>query len=306
MRLYDTLTRSLVELPLPPGPIRMYVCGSTVYQRVHVGNSRPFVLGMWLRSWLRETGYVVTLVHNITDVDDKVYAEAARLGFGSRELSARATEWFFEDTNDLGLGRPDVEPRATETIPEIVAFIGELVERGRAYEASGDVYFSVAAAPEYGRLSGARLEDMVSQESSALKRDQRDFALWKSQKPHEDAFRATDAGDIEGAIARLVGRYETMGDANVRVLEMSGRVPAIDYLLEVSRAGHFAWIVRTLLSGDADDEQLVHALYAATDVTLWKLLRRDLGQSRAETEAIVLRLVRGVLGDSPAGKGVTP
>ena len=187
MRLYDTLKRSLVELPSPPGPIRMYVCGSTVYQRVHVGNSRPFVLGMWLRSWLRETGYEVTLVHNITDVDDKVYAEAARLGIGSRELSARATEWFFEDTNDLGLGRPDVEPRATETIPEIVAFIGELVERGRAYEAGGDVYFSVAAAPEYGRLSGARLEDMVSQESSALKRDQRDFALWKSQKPHEDA-----------------------------------------------------------------------------------------------------------------------
>jgi cysteinyl-tRNA synthetase len=165
----------------------MYVCGSTVYQRVHVGNSRPFVLGMWLRSWLRETGYEVTLVHNITDVEDKVYAEAARLGIGSRELSARATEWFFEDTNDLSLGRPDLEPRATETIPEIVAFIGELVERGRAYEAGGDVYFSVAEAPEYGRLSGARLEDMVSQESSALKRDQRDFALWKSQKPHEDA-----------------------------------------------------------------------------------------------------------------------
>ena len=165
----------------------MYVCGSTVYQRVHVGNSRPFVLGMWLRSWLRETGYEVTLVHNITDVDDKIYDEATRLGIASRELSARATEWFFEDTNDLGLGRPDVEPRATETIPEIVAFIGELVERGRAYEAGGDVYFSVAAAPEYGRLSGARLEDMVSQESSALKRDQRDFALWKSQKPHEDA-----------------------------------------------------------------------------------------------------------------------
>ena len=137
-------------------------------------------------------------------------------------------------------------------------------------------------------------------------KDELAFAVVDWQKPHEDAFRATDAGDIEGAIARLVGRYETMGDANVRVLEMSGRVPAIDYLLEVSRAGHFAWIEQTLLSGAADDRQLVHALYAATDVTLWKLLRRDLGQSRAETEAIVLRLVRGVLGDSPARKGVTP
>jgi cysteinyl-tRNA synthetase len=187
MRLHDTLTRSLVELPPPPGPIRMYVCGSTVYQRIHVGNSRPFVLAMWLRSWLRATGYEVTLVHNITDVDDKVYAEAARQGIGSRELSERATTWFFEDTDELGLGRPDIEPRATETIPEIVAFIEELIERGRAYEAGGDVYFSVADAPEYGRLSGARLEEMVSQEASELKRDQRDFALWKSQKGREDA-----------------------------------------------------------------------------------------------------------------------
>jgi len=187
VRVYDTLTRSLVELPLSPGPIRMYVCGSTVYQRIHVGNSRPFVLGMWLRSWLRHTGYEVTLVHNITDVDDKVYAEAARQGIPSRELSQQATAWFFEDTDDLGLGRPDVEPRATDTIPEIIAFVRELVERGLAYVANGDVYFRVARCPEYGRLSGAQLEDMIAQETSDLKEDQRDFALWKSQKPHEDA-----------------------------------------------------------------------------------------------------------------------
>jgi cysteinyl-tRNA synthetase len=187
VRLSDTLSRSLVELPPPPGPIRMYVCGSTVYQRIHVGNSRPFVIAMWLRGWLRGTGYEVTLVHNITDVDDKVYAESARQGIPSRELSARATDWFFEDTSDLGLGRPDVEPKATETIAEIVAFIEELIARDHAYVASGDVYFSVGSFPEYGRLSGAKLEDMVSQESSELKRDQRDFALWKSQKPSEDA-----------------------------------------------------------------------------------------------------------------------
>jgi cysteinyl-tRNA synthetase len=187
MRLYDTLTRSLVELPPTPGPIRMYVCGSTVYQRIHVGNSRPFVLAMWLRSWLRTSGYEVTLVHNITDVDDKVYAEASRQGIPSRELSAQATAWFFEDTDDLGLGRPDVEPKATDTIAEILRFIEELIDKGHAYVANGDVYFSVGSFADYGRLSGARLEDMVSQESSDLKRDQRDFALWKSQKPHEDA-----------------------------------------------------------------------------------------------------------------------
>ena len=187
MRVYDTFTRSLVELPPPPAPVRMYVCGSTVYQRIHVGNSRPFVLAMWLRSWLRHSDYDVTLVHNITDVDDKVYAEAAKQGIGSRELSERATAWFLEDTDDLGLGRPDVEPRATESIPQIIAFIEELLARGLAYVADGDVYFDVASFPEYGRLSGARLEDMVAQETSELKRDQRDFALWKTQKPTEDA-----------------------------------------------------------------------------------------------------------------------
>ena len=165
----------------------MYVCGSTVYQRIHVGNSWPFVLGMWLRSWLRSTGYDVTLVHNITDVDDKVYVEAATQGIPSRELSERATAWFFEDTDALGLGRPDLEPRATETIPEIIAFIEALVGKDAAYVANGDVYFRVADFPEYGLLSGAKLEDMIAQEESELKHDQRDFALWKSQKPHEDA-----------------------------------------------------------------------------------------------------------------------
>jgi cysteinyl-tRNA synthetase len=187
IRLYNTLTRSLELLPEPPGPVRMYICGSTVYQRIHVGNARPFVLAMWLRNWLRQLGHEVTLVHNITDVDDKVYAEAANQGLPSRELSERATGWFFTDTDDLGLGRPDYEPRATEAIPEIIAFIEELIASGHAYVTNGDVYFSVASFQDYGKLSGAKLEDMVAQETSELKRDQRDFALWKSQKPHEDA-----------------------------------------------------------------------------------------------------------------------
>jgi cysteinyl-tRNA synthetase len=187
IKLYNTLTRKLEELPAPPGPVRMYFCGSTVYQRIHVGNARPFLLAMWLRTWLREAGHEVVLVHNITDVDDKVYAEAAKQGLPSRELSERATAWFFEDTDALGLGRPDLEPRATETIEEIIAFIQQLIAEGHAYVANGDVYFSVESFPEYGRLSGAKLEEMVAQETSDLKRDQRDFALWKSQKPNEDA-----------------------------------------------------------------------------------------------------------------------
>ena len=187
IKLYSTLSRKLEALPDPPGPIRMYVCGSTVYQRIHVGNSRPFVLAMWLRRWLRSRGYEVTLVHNITDVDDRVYEEAAKLGKGSRELAEEATGWFIQDTDDLGLGRPDVEPRASETIAEITRFIEALIADGKAYESNGDVYFRVAQYPDYGQLSGARIEDMVAQEPNPNKEDERDFALWKAQKPHEDA-----------------------------------------------------------------------------------------------------------------------
>ena len=187
MRLYNSLTRQLEELPPPPGPIRIYTCGSTVYQRVHVGNARPYVLALWLERWLAASGYDVVLVENITDVDDHVYEAAAEQGIGSRELAERATGWFIEDTDDLGLGRPDVEPRASETIPEIIVLIEELIGRELAYEAGGDVYFRVAGFPEYGRLSGAQLEEMIAQEPSELKQDQRDFALWKAQKPAEDA-----------------------------------------------------------------------------------------------------------------------
>jgi cysteinyl-tRNA synthetase len=187
MRLYNSLTRRLEELPPPPGPIRMYVCGSTVYQRVHVGNARPYVLGLWVKRWLDANGYDVKLVENITDVDDHVYEAAAEQGIGSRELAERATGWFFEDTDGLGLGRPDLEPRASETIPAIIALVQELIDRDLAYEAGGDVYFHVSRFPEYGRLSGAQLEEMIAQEPSELKKDQRDFALWKAQKAHEDA-----------------------------------------------------------------------------------------------------------------------
>src|ERR671924_929521 len=185
VRLYNTLSRRLDELP-PPGPIRMYVCGSTVYHRVHLGNARPFVLGLWLKRWLERGGHDVPPVHNITDVDDHIYEEAAKEGLPSRELSRRATEWFFEDTDDLGLGRPDVEPKASDTIPEIIALVEELIRGDVAYQANGDVYFRVARDPEYGKLSGAKLDEMVAQAPSDVKQDQRDFALWKGQKPHED------------------------------------------------------------------------------------------------------------------------
>jgi cysteinyl-tRNA synthetase len=189
MRLYDTATRGLKELPAPPGPVRMYFCGPTVYQRIHVGNARPFVISLWLKRWLERSGYEVTLVENITDVNDKIYAAAPG---ASAKLAADASDWYVEDTSALGLGRPDREPKATESIPEIVAMIEALVAGEHAYPAEGDVYFRVASFPDYGKLSGRHGDEEATRnpseeaEEEQLKEDPRDFALWKAHKEDED------------------------------------------------------------------------------------------------------------------------
>jgi cysteinyl-tRNA synthetase len=191
MRLYDTATRQLQELPPPPGPVRMYFCGPTVYHRIHIGNARPFVLSMWLKQWLECTGYQVTLAENITDINDKIYAAAPG---ASAKLAADASEWYLEDTGDLGLGRPDHEPKATETIPQIVVLIEELIEGGHAYPAGGDVYFRVSSYEDYGKLSGRHEDEEAvrnpseEEEPSELKEDPRDFALWKGHKEGEDTW----------------------------------------------------------------------------------------------------------------------
>jgi cysteinyl-tRNA synthetase len=138
---------------------------------------------MWLKRWLERSGYEVTLVENITDVNDKIYDAAPG---SSAELAAQASDWYVEDTSDLGLGRPDHEPKATESIPEIIALIEELVASELAYEAEGDVYYRVARFPDYGRLSGQRPDQMEPEEENALKEDPRDFALWKRTKEGED------------------------------------------------------------------------------------------------------------------------
>ncbi len=184
MRLTDTLTGELVELPPPEaGPIGMYVCGPTVYQRAHIGNARPYVVFSWLANWLRYRGYDVTFVHNITDVNDKIYEAAPS---HSAERARDATQWYLEDTDAFGLGRPDVLPLATETIPEIVALIGQLVASGHAYGSEGDVYYRVTSFADYGRLSGQRPDQVEEQEPNPRKEDPRDFALWKANKPGED------------------------------------------------------------------------------------------------------------------------
>jgi cysteinyl-tRNA synthetase len=163
----------------------MYICGPTVNARAHIGNARPFVLGMWLRSWLSRRGYDVTFVHNITDINDKIYDAAPG---ASAELAEQVTRWYLEDTAAFGLGMPDHMPKASEVVPQIIRFIEQLIERDYAYAVDGDVYFRVARDPNYGQLSGQRPDQVEEQEPNPLKEDPRDFALWKANKPGEDTW----------------------------------------------------------------------------------------------------------------------
>jgi cysteinyl-tRNA synthetase len=192
LKLYDSLTKQTgVVEPRTSGELSVYVCGPTVYNYVHVGNARPFWLGQVLQRFVtRRLGWKVRLVVNITDVDDKIYKRAREQGVSSSELAARYRGAYIEDTDGLGLGRPDVEPLATETIPQIVALIEELERRGIAYAAGGDVYFRVAAFGGYGELSGQRVDELIAGariEPGDAKESPADFALWKATKPEEDA-----------------------------------------------------------------------------------------------------------------------
>src|SRR5258705_7579359 len=154
IRIHDTLSGTLKPLePRDPGKVGIYACGPTVYARVHVGNARPYVVFSLLKRFLEHEGYDATLVINVTDVNDKIYAAAEDRGIASEDLAREMTESYVDDTNGLALGRPDAEPKAAETVGPIVDLIGALVDQEAAYPAAGDVYFRVAAFPEYGKLS---------------------------------------------------------------------------------------------------------------------------------------------------------
>jgi cysteinyl-tRNA synthetase len=192
VRIHDTLSGGPTRLdPREPGKVRIYACGPTVYAPIHVGNARPFVVFALLKRFLEQEGYEVTLVENITDVNDKIYAAAREQGRASDELAREMAARYVADTDRLELGRPDHEPRATETIEEIVGLIQALIDSGHAYPADGDVYFRVGSFPGYGGLSNRALEDMVQTEGdearSELKEAPQDFALWKARKPDEDS-----------------------------------------------------------------------------------------------------------------------
>jgi cysteinyl-tRNA synthetase len=160
-----------------------------VYARIHAGNARPFVVFSLLKRFLEREGHRVTFVTNVTDVNDKIYARAQQQGVPSAQLAREMTEAYVADTDGLGLGRPDAEPLASESIDAIIELIGQLIDKGHAYEASGDVYFSISEYPQYGELSHQRLDQMdqgEGVEGAERKRDPLDFALWKAHKPGED------------------------------------------------------------------------------------------------------------------------
>jgi cysteinyl-tRNA synthetase len=190
VRIHDTLSGELRRLePREPGRVGIYVCGPTVYGRVHVGNARPFVVFALVKRFLEREGYTVTLVENVTDVNDKIYAAARAQGVPSEQLAREMTAHYEGDTDRLGLGRPDHEPRAAETIGPIVDLIRALIDSGHAYEAGGDVYFAVSSFEGYGKLSNRprdQLEQGEGDDAAALKRSPEDFALWKARKPDED------------------------------------------------------------------------------------------------------------------------
>ncbi len=190
VRLHDTLSGEILPIePRDPPRVGIYACGPTVYARVHVGNARPYVLFALLRRFLEHEGYDPTLVVNVTDVNDKIYDAAREQGVSSEELARAMTAAYVEDTDRLGLERPDSEPKASETIEAIVALIGDLIDSGHAYEAGGDVYFSVQSYGDYGKLSNRPTDEMRQGEgddAAALKRAPQDFALWKATKEGED------------------------------------------------------------------------------------------------------------------------
>jgi cysteinyl-tRNA synthetase len=188
--LHDTRTGELLPLrPREAGRVGIYACGPTVYSRIHIGNARPFVVFSLFKRFLEHEGYTATLVVNVTDVNDKIYDAARAAGRASAQLAAEMTERYRADTDALGLGRPDQEPLASETMGPIVDYIEALVTSEHAYASRGDVYFRVRSDPSYGSLSHRQLDHMDQGEDldgADLKEDPLDFALWKAHKDGED------------------------------------------------------------------------------------------------------------------------
>ncbi len=224
IRLHDTRSGELLHLkPRDPGRVGIYACGPTVYSRIHIGNARPFVVFSLLKRFLEHEGYETALVVNVTDVNDKIYDAARadpdspdparRAGRPSSKLAAEMTASYVSDTDALGLGRPDHEPLASETMDGIVAYIQDLIDSGHAYESGGDVFFRVRSDPDYGSLSHRRVDDMdqgEGVEGSDRKQDPLDFALWKARKQRRGRILVLVLGSRSSRLA-----YRVLGDGRV-------------------------------------------------------------------------------------------
>lgn len=198
IKLYDTKLRCKVDFePLREGKVSMYVCGPTVYNRIHIGNARTFISFDTIRRYLKWRGFEVTFVQNVTDVDDKIIKRANEEGRSAAEVAAEYTRLFIEDMHAAGVEDPDVRPKATEEIGTMIELVQQLVDGGHAYEVEGDVYFAVRSYDAYGQLSGRNIDEMEGghrelradgQGLEDRKRDPLDFALWKAAKPGEPSW----------------------------------------------------------------------------------------------------------------------
>lgn len=203
IRIYDTKQHKKVDLiPLREGEISMYVCGPTVYNRIHIGNARTFISFDTIRRYLEWSGFDVKFVQNVTDVDDKIIARAREEGRTAAEVASEYTEAFIEDMHRAGVADPTIRPKATEEMDTMLALVRTLIDKGHAYVEGGDVYFSVRSDPRYGSLSGRNVDEMEqghrelraeaygNADVAERKHDPLDFALWKAAKPGEPSWES--------------------------------------------------------------------------------------------------------------------
>ena len=189
MKLFNTMSMQKEEfVPIEPGKVRMYACGPTVYNYIHVGNARPIIMFDVLRRYLEYRGYEVTFVQNFTDVDDKIIKRANEEGITSEEVAKKYIAEYFTDAHALGVREATVHPKATENIQQIIDIITTLIDKGYAYEVNGDVYYRTLKFKDYGKLSHQPIEDLQSGariDVNDIKENPLDFALWKAAKPGE-------------------------------------------------------------------------------------------------------------------------
>ncbi len=214
MKIFNTLTRQKDEfVPITPGEVKIYACGPTVYNYIHIGNARPLCVFDVLRRYLEWRGYKVTFVQNFTDIDDKIIRKANEENITVKEVSERYIKEFWTDATGLGVKKATVHPKATENIDEIIRIISELYDKGYAYEAGGDVYFRAKKFSEYGKLSHQPLEDLEAGariETGDIKEDPMDFCLWKGAKEGEPYWESPWGNGRPGwhiECSAMAGRY---------------------------------------------------------------------------------------------------